>query len=341
MLAVLPTASLAARPGLQSAATFDSSCAVGEQPFMAGYDPVSHETYVPNLDSGNITVLSGTCTVAGTITLPSGAGPAAAVFDPSDNDMFVTDYLLNQIYVISGLKVVNTIQNYPTGVALFLDEPWAIAYVPADYSGYGGTIWVTNLGEQGGGYYIEGFYTPTNQSFELDFGYGLNDPAYSIAYDPDDGFLWWATPSTDSISAINYLLWTQTFSFPTVLTFPVGSFPANLAVDQSNGFVYVANEHSNNVTVLDGAVTDLGKLIGTISGFDEPWAVAWDQSKLSMYVTNSGSGKVFVVGGSTGLSIVKRYSTAYDSEPDGLSYDAANGKMYVTGFYDNVVYVLS
>ena len=46
-----------------------------------------------------------------------------------------------------------------------------------------------------------------------------------------------------------------------------------------------------------------------------------------MSITNAVTGKVFMIGGDTGLSILKRKSTASNSEPLGLSYDAENGKM--------------
>ena len=50
-------------------------CSVGSEPWQPGYDPVSHEVYVPNFDSSSVTVLKGTCTVAATIKLPSGSFP--------------------------------------------------------------------------------------------------------------------------------------------------------------------------------------------------------------------------------------------------------------------------
>lgn len=99
------------------------------------------------------------------------------------------------------------------------------------------------------------------------------------------------------------------------------------------------NEDSNNITGLEGTLNDLGALKATISGFRELWGVAGDQSTQAMYLTNSPSGEEFVIGGSTGLSVLKRESTAYVAETFGFSYDAANGKMDVKGYSNNIAYV--
>ena len=345
VLAIVPAETLALRLERQAVSlTADHSCAVGLEPMYGAYDPVDQETYVPNFGTGTITVLEGTCTVAATITLPNGAEPVQAVFDPSDNDVFVTDYFLNQIYVISGTKVVTTYADYG-----YLNEPWGIAYAQSDFPDYGGAIFVTNLGSPE----IEGFLTPLNKSFAPFASFGVSAPANLIAYDSGDGLLWWTVPSTNSVGTFNFLLWTQwddgypPFTWlPSLFdNFAVGSTPTDLAVDLSNGYIYVTNEASYNVTVLDGSLSDLGTTIGTISGFDEPDGVAWDQSNLRVYVTNFASsldaGQVFVIGGSSGLSILKVEYTSVSSQVNGISYDAANGKMYATGWGNGKVYVLA
>jgi hypothetical protein len=59
------------------------SCEVGSSPEYAAFDPVSHDVYVPNRDSGNLSILNGACKVVATVTFPSGAAPFGAGFNPS------------------------------------------------------------------------------------------------------------------------------------------------------------------------------------------------------------------------------------------------------------------
>src|SRR4029077_1365695 len=101
-------------------------CNVGSGPYRTAYDPVRHYVYVPNQGNGTITVLKGTCTLVGTITLPSGASPIDMAFDPQNNMVYATDDSLNAVYVISGTTVMSTITNP------LLPSPWAILYDPGD-----------------------------------------------------------------------------------------------------------------------------------------------------------------------------------------------------------------
>lgn len=348
VMAMLPAASSALRleRGAVLAGTV-TACQVGDFPGYPGYDPVTQEMYVPNEASANITVLSGTCTVAGTITLPSGAEPIQAAFDPGDNYMFVTDNTLNQIYEISGTKIVRTITS--AMVAGQFDGPFGITYDPTFYSLLDapvGAMFVTN----GNGDSIavvepcpSGSYFGECPSDGVMYyaAYTVGSAPESIAYDPGDGDLWVTNSASNTVSAVD--------AFPygigkstTVQTFPAGGDPGEVAIDLATGFVYVPDYSTNNVTVIEGspAQDEFGSVIGSISG-NGPAAAAWDQSTLQMFIANYGNSKVFVVGGNSGLKIIDKQSTYSGWGAFGIAYDGANGDMYVTNFGNNEVYVLS
>ena len=293
------------------AAKADPTCRVGTRPQIPAYDPVTHDTYVPNEGSSNVTVLSGTCTLVGTIALP-GSDPFAAAFDPRTNDIDVTDAALNQVYQISGLTVEATTTGF--------DDPTMIVYDPACNvaAGHLGCMVVANSG------------TTTVESLSgVTFHVG-REP-FGLAYDS-----FWNTIVVSNILSNNVTV-LNARTLTSVANVTVGTEPIGVAFDPSDCEDYVANEGSNNVTVLGGAAGP-GGIDGTITGFDNPRGVAWDQSNLRIYVTNNGDGKVFEL---SVLAIVKKASTAAGSEATGLSFDAASDKMYVAGFGTNLVYVLS
>jgi len=312
-LAFLPavTSALRSEPQVVMAPS-DPSCAVGSEPTLPGFDPVTHDVYVPNFNSDNISVLSGSCKLVGTIGLPSGAEPEQAVFDPRFNYMDVTDYFLDQVYEISGTSIVATIGGF--------FNPVGIAYDPACHLAIGGAgcVVVANLGS-------DTVRTLSGVSFAV----GPN-PGH-IAYDPFWDTLLVTIPSLDNVTVLN------AGSLALVANVTVGANPEGIAFDATDSEDYVANTGSNNVTVF-GGLAGPGGIDGSISGFDVPTAVAWDQSTLHIYVANFGSGKVFAL---SGLSIVKKESTNRSAEPEGLAYDDATGKVFATGTATDVVYVLS
>ena len=316
VLAMLPAATSAVRlvrPAVLAAA--DPTCFTGDTPRDPGYDPVTHEMYVPNEGypgepngAPNISVFSGTCHLVGTISLSTGAVPIQAAFDPMNNDMYVTDAGLNQVYVISGTKILDTITGFDEPMGITFDE-----YQPG--------MVVVNSGADLVDLVVGTAYTPL-------FFTG-SDP-YEILFDPS--CVCDLVTNTGSDNVTIYREYVPVFTDSE----PVGKSPRGIAYDPLTGFEYVANSGSNNISILDAGT--LQPFI--ISGLDGPYGVAWDQSTLTIWVTNDGNGKVFEIGGSGGVSIVKKLSTASGSHALGLAYDEFNDDMYVTGFDTNVVYVL-
>jgi len=299
------------RPSLAANAD-PTSCTVGVGPLGPGYDPVTHDIYVLNSGSDNISVLNGACKVIGTVNLPSGAVPQQATFDPRYNYMEVTDSAQNQVYQISGTTIVNTIRGF--------HSPIGIAYDPACYVAIGilGCTVVAN----GAGTTVE---TLSGVSFPV------GAEPEGLAYDSFWDTVVVANSASDNVTVLN----AETLA--SVANVGVGTEPYGVAFDPADSEDYVTNFGSNNVTVLGGSAGP-GGIDGWITGFDEPTGVAWDQSNLHIYVSNLGLGKVFEL---SGLSIVKKESTAIGSEAYGLAYDEATDKMFVASSNTNVVYIIS
>jgi DNA-binding beta-propeller fold protein YncE len=291
------------------AVTPDTHCAVGSNPHFAAYDPVDHEVYVPNSGSSNRSILNGTCSVVATISFPSGAVTYAAGFDPTNHYVYVTDYGLNQVYFISGTKLVTTIRS-----ASF-DEPLGVAFDPGD-----AIMAVVNRGTD-----TVTLIFGTTVDFTITVGSG----PVMFGYDPYYGRFLVSNFRSDNVTSLNA-------TFPGAeacnMNIPVGTEPFGIAFDSADSQDYVANEGSNNVTVIFGN----GAQAGSVSVGTAPREAVWDQAKLAVCVTNYGSGNVSEI---RGLHVVGTVTGPSGSEFLGSAYDEATDQLFVTGYNDGEVYV--
>src|SRR5690606_21268098 len=123
-----------------------------------------------------------------------------------------------------------------------------------------------------------------------------------------------------------------------------GIQPQGLAVNPTNGFVYVANQLTNDVSVL----TPGGQLIALIPlkpsvlpGTNSPVAVAVNTDPAS-----ANYGKVYVVGSVAGTVSVIEHDFTVSSEipvgarPSDIAFNPVNGMLYVTNLSDDTVSVI-
>ena len=150
----------------------------------------------------------------------------------------------------------------------------------------------------------------------------------------------------------------------------VGKFPTFMAEDLANGWMYVANEGSATVTILDGThivanvsagggasglvydpesqfvyvadttsdqvtVIDGTTNIATLPAGDGPCAPAYDAEDGWVYVPNSGSSTVTILNGTSVIT-----TAPVGSDPVDATYDAANGTVYITNQQDNFENIL-
>src|SRR5262249_35925011 len=78
-------------------------------------------------------------------------------------------------------------------------------------------------------------------------------------------------------------------------TIPVGLDPSAIAVDTATNKIYVVNQISNDVTVIDGATN----ATSTIPVGFNPYAIAVNAATNKIYVANIGDGIVTVIDGAT------------------------------------------
>ena len=106
----------------------------------------------------------------------------------------------------------------------------------------------------------------------------------------------------------------------TVASIQVGNAPLGAAYDQRNGYVYVVNQGSSNVSILSGTA-----LVGSVTvGSDPRWATYDDQNGY-VYVPSFFSDNVTVI---NGTKVVGSVSTGFYAQY--ATYNSGNGYVYVT-----------
>jgi YVTN family beta-propeller protein len=116
-----------------------------------------------------------------------------------------------------------------------------------------------------------------------------------------------------------------------IMTIPVGSGPDALAYDPSNGYVYVADFGSAQVSVINGT-----SVAATVSVGSQPDALVYDPAYNAVDVSNFGSNSISVVKG-----IVVNTTVAVGREPDALVFDPADQDVYAANYGSNSVSIIN
>ena len=114
-----------------------------------------------------------------------------------------------------------------------------------------------------------------------------------------------------------------------------GFFPSAISFDSNNGYLYVTNSGSNNVSVINGSTNTV---VGTISVGTGPYGISFDSNNGYLYVTNSGSNNVSVINGSSNTVIG---SIIVGVCPRGISFDSNNGYIFILNFNSQTLSVIS
>jgi YVTN family beta-propeller protein len=116
---------------------------------------------------------------------------------------------------------------------------------------------------------------------------------------------------------------------------PVGTYPYFAVYDSRNGFVYVTNSGSDDVSVIDGVSNEV---VATIPVGAGPLFATYDSGNGYIYVANWGSTTVSVINGATNKVVA---TVSVGSTPFFATYDSENGDVYVPSNGTSVVSVIS
>lgn len=105
---------------------------------------------------------------------------------------------------------------------------------------------------------------------------------------------------------------------------PPGPYADHMAVDVQGRRLFTTPQANHAVDVLD---LRAGKVLRTITGFDNPHSIFFDQAANRLFITDGGQGSVRVVDASTYKDVK---TIPLERGADGLAYDARTGLLYVS-----------
>lgn len=114
----------------------------------------------------------------------------------------------------------------------------------------------------------------------------------------------------------------------------VGSFPVGIDIDSISNKIYVANQFSNIISIID---PEKAKVIADIEVEDSPYGIDVNPLTNRVYVTNRGSDTVSIIDGFTNKQLT---TIKVDESPLNLAVNLANNLLYVTNINSQTVTVI-
>ena len=237
--------------------------------------------YVSYQDRDSVGVIS-TSTNAQTaeIMLPASANPAAMISKFDGSKLYVAEAGLNKVAVIdTATNTVSATLDFGGGCgapSAFASKPDG-TYVYVACSSSNNVFWIN---------------TANNSVTDVPAATVGSSPNF-LAYDTFRNRIVVTNPGSNTVSFINEDIATPPATYHTVTNVPVGSFPVSAAPLADGSRVYVANQISNNVTVIDSATLTVKT---TIPVTGSPNFIRSSADSLRVAVT--------VTGGSPNLTVI-------------------------------------
>ena len=286
---------------------------VGQDPSGLAEDSATGDMYVFDPMSDNVSILSNTALVA-TVGVWGIGGQAAPLFDPADGYVYAPE-LTDQLNIVSGstLKWTGQIGSAPTA---------------ATYDAVDGDVYIADMGSAN-----VSIVSGTNVTGSIPVA-GAESSPHAILFDGLNGDIYVADSDCPGIPCIakgGNLSVLSGASTSSTLFVGTGSHPWALACDSSNGYVYIANYGSHNVSIVSGS-----RFVGSVQVGSLPENLLFNPANGDVYVANYNSSNVSVI---SGTAVVGTISTG--TEPSQMAYDPDNGYVYVTNFGSTFLSVLS
>ena len=284
------------------------------------YDPVDGLLYAigigPNSAGEVDDIALSNTTLMHRIGLGQFSDPQQGVYVPSTHEVLVSCRNAEG-YQASNLTAISSQTNQTAGAIALEHLPLASAHSPLHHALYvydGGSGTVEELNDTTFALERRAFvgYTPRDLAYD---GNGLAlDEATDHLYVDEYNYLQHGVTVLD---AANLSL---------VTTVATGALTvaaqAGIAVDLTDGTVYVANYYGSTVTVINGTTNTVQ---GELAVGSAPGSVLWDPVTDAIYVANYFTSNVTVIDGLT-EQVVTNLDVGYD--PRGLALDPSSDRVY-------------
>ncbi len=324
----------------------------GSSPLGGTYDPYNQELYITNSGSNNITVINSFSN-ASAANIAVGTGPCGITYVPYNHDLYVDNFASSNISVVSSVtnRVVATITLSGNPRFSTYDPQSLTLYVSGETASVG-ALWVINVTSNNvqSTVNLPSGASPFGLAFDPFNGYvyvadnNLNDvyaisPSgqivatigagqnpHGMAFDPVTKMLYVSDYDSNAlISGVQEynvtIINTVTNQF--VKNVVPGTYPSGVTYDPVNGYVYISNYGSRNVSVLDPASESI---VGTLSESpNEPTITIYDPVLQQVVAVGIGNEKTLNLNSAGGYAQLYFSSTNARS----IAYDPQNGFIYV------------
>ena len=209
---------------------------LGVEPVGITYDPLNGYIYVADFNSSSVSVINpSTNKVIANITV--GPEPTCITYDPQNGYIYVTK--ANCIVIID--PYTNTTVGYVSTLLGYASISYIKGYLYVAVSNPGNAVLVINAS--------------TNKIIAT-INRLVNCPT-SVAYDPQNGYLYIANYNS------NFLLVINPSTDQIIDSIPVGTGSSFILYDPSNGYLYVTHPNSGTISIISTS-TDCPVVIPTI-----------------------------------------------------------------------------
>jgi YVTN family beta-propeller protein len=326
--------------GIDGTLNFVSSTTpTGSDPQDVAASPANGLVYVANEASRNLSVVdSASNTVVDNITLPS--YPMRLTYDPVTSDILTAEsFGTSVVFVTPGDQVAATVQvgSNPAGMAYDLanQRVYVANQGSATLSYFGASSFAVVATDVVGPPSVDPFgmaYDPisrllyvadngghvsTISATQLVSTLAVGQNPEDVLYDPATGDVYVAN---HGLAYVNALYGSNGSSIGKVGDGYGGKW---LALDTTNGVIYVANDISGNLTGFDPVTLTT---VANITLFTSATADAYDPADGNLYVAEQYTGNVSIVNPATGKIVTNLTVGGY---PQSVVYDPATHDVYV------------
>jgi DNA-binding beta-propeller fold protein YncE len=238
------------------------------EPYSLAFNPINGYVYVTDLN-GSIQVIDGatlvkTINLSDPVTGDGGGWILSIIVDPHTGLVYASSWEYGRLYVIEGTEVIDSMQLGAGPANMAFDDVRGLIYVAhsAPNELYPHDISVVDV--------------KTLSVSYVDTSPGQLNQAADVVVDVRSGLAYVTNPKLDSVTILD--------GTTIVGKVGVGEQPWGIGVNPNDGYVFVTNRESNDVSILLN-----GALLATVEvqGKD-PFALGVDTNNNDIYILNRG-----------------------------------------------------
>jgi|GEM_PF-3137174 len=258
---------ITASPGA-NATSFEDSVLVGDFPRDVGLDSTLNNLYVPNYESGSVSVIdSNNMILKDTLLFDGQSNPTKIVVDSNRHLVFVSDKISGVLTIIDG-KSGNVIDSIKIG-----DSLWDL-----DINETTGKLYVSDLIKN------EIIIIDTTH-FEIINTIKLDASPWDVVVNQNSNMVYVASGTSETIHVIDGR------SDNLVGEINPGMTPWGLSINEKNNVLYVSSWDSNSIVVIDLQNDDVLFEIPVISGV---WQMTTNQNNGVTIISNEHTNELYL-----------------------------------------------